>query len=102
MGAAQISEKCHFLENFVNFGEFFVPFKRGASRLFDGSWQLPHGSPMAPHWLPNSHLTAPPRIPEGTIWHSLLLKSVVKVAGPGETVFVNRPPEKHFLTVFTH
>ena len=84
--AGEIFEKWHLLENCVNLGEFVVPFKRGASRLADGSLQLPGGSPMAPQWLPNSHPTAPPRIPEGTIWHSLLLKWVFKVDGPGETI----------------
>ena len=54
---------------------------------------------MAPQWLPNSHPTAPSQIPEGTIWHSLLLKSVVKVAGPGETNFLT-VPQKTFLNRF--
>ena len=27
----QIFEKMHFLENFVNFGDFVMPFKQGSS-----------------------------------------------------------------------
>ena len=30
--AGQVSEKLHFLDNFVNLGEFCVPFKQGSSR----------------------------------------------------------------------
>ena len=30
--AGQVSEKLHFLYNFVNLGELFAPFKHGSSR----------------------------------------------------------------------